>query len=155
MLPHFHFLLGILLADILRALGINGTKPLLIFLGSIGPDFDYLITFIKANKNHRTYFTHYPFTYMSFILLFLIFRSNWIWFFWGALLHVLFDTIDWEVLIFAPFLPKKFSFLDLDPTIFKDNNNIKDFLLNYYSNKVILIIEAILLIIVASSVLLI
>jgi len=153
MLPHFHFLLGILLADFLGLLGINGIIPWLIFLGSIGPDFDYLLTFVKTNKNHRTYFTHYPFTYMSLIFLFFIFRNNFYWFFFGALIHVLFDTIDWEVFIFAPFLTTKFSFLNLDPAIFRGNSNTKDFLFKYYNNKAILIIEVIFLIIVTSSVL--
>ena len=151
MLPHFHILLGIFLVNILRAFGINGIELWLIFLGSITPDLDYLITFIKTNKNHRTYFTHYPFTYICLFFLFFIFRSILYWFFIGALIHILFDTIDWEVLLFAPFLPIKFSFLNLNIMNIKGNRNIKDFLINYYSNKIILLIEGILLIIVIST----
>lgn len=142
MMPHIHFLFGMTYLNFLELLDPSSLDTILFLIGSLSPDLDFILAY-KLKSNHRRFATHYPLFWLLAFVFTLILRSPLLWFFWGGFLHLILDTLDWEVLLLGPFFSFSFSFLSLE---YKENfKNLPVFrlLTEYYSDKRILILEGI------------
>jgi hypothetical protein len=148
LMPHIHLIIGLIIANILH---INFSLNLLLILGCVLPDTDIILGFLQK-KNHRTYFSHYPITWLFFAIIALIFRSDIYWFFLGGFIHVISDIFDWNVLIFAPFSAYRFSLLNFDPEEILSESSPKTSIRNYYQKPQVQIFELLILLLGAISI---
>ena len=140
-MPHIHLLLGIASVNIFYSWGVNSSSLLWFILGSVVPDIDYFLNLLIRKNSHRQLLTHYPLLY----LVAAIFLGFWgsitfVWFCFGALVHLSIDIIDWKMYLLAPFSNRSVSFLNLDYTKGKSFFSNLQF---YYKNRNIVILEII------------
>ena len=123
---------------------ISLTNMILFLCGSILVDIDIIFSYVSpSRKNHRKFLTHYPPIYLILILVFVFLEiSSLVWFIGGVLFHLCFDWFDWG-LPYVPLYPNA----KLTPHLLTEPVHVNDemyFFEEYWSNKIILILEAIL-----------
>ncbi|MHA2237715.1 MAG: hypothetical protein ACXAB2_04990 [Candidatus Hodarchaeales archaeon] len=121
-------------------LDVRSDIRLLLILGSILPDFDYILG-LYHNRNHRQFPTHYPIIWVSLTFLSFFLSDFLFWICFGGLVHLLVDLIDWELFVFGPFTDSTWSILSLDFELIKEKRTIKEFLVAYYSVSWIIVVE--------------
>ena len=143
MMPHFHLLLGITGAIILEKWGIMSTTSFVwLILGTVAPDLDIVFSFWTKRHNHRQFPTHFPLLYLISVFLFGLWGyPPFYWFSIGALLHVVVDTGDWGIYLFAPFSMSSYSLLNLNYEEMTKKRSVWKFLRNYYQNRTIVVLE--------------
>ncbi|MFW9778896.1 MAG: metal-dependent hydrolase [Candidatus Heimdallarchaeota archaeon] len=142
MLPHIHLIFGMTFLNVIYLPDINDLDAFLFLIGNLTPDLDFIIA-RKLNVNHRRLPSHFPFLWFILTILTLILRFPIFWLFWGGFLHLIVDTLDWEVILLGPMFSHSFSFLSIK---FEDEYRTKPLLhllKAYYSDRRILFIEAI------------
>ena len=142
MMPHIHFLFGVTYIYVFQSPDLGYLDIILFLLGCLSPDLDFIIAY-RLRSNHRRLVSHYPFSWLIATVFASLLQSPLIWFCWGGFLHLLIDTLDWEVVLFGPFFSFGFSFLSLE---YRDHYKEFPFfqmLIEYYSNKKILLLEGI------------
>ncbi|MGQ4913442.1 MAG: metal-dependent hydrolase [Candidatus Asgardarchaeia archaeon] len=145
--PSAHMAIGIILSSILLWLfQIDTSIVFLIVLGSIMPDFDFILSSHAPNKNHRMLVTHTPVFWLLMLCL-SVFFQNFFFLAGAAIIHILFDTIDWGVMVTYPFSKKLNSHLLPEPPKNILSKNMLQsqcwFFKTYFSNKLILMIEVV------------
>lgn len=139
MLPHIHFLIGIILVNYLE---LNDLSSFLVILGSILPDLDMILG-ILWKKNHRNFISHYPMVWLFSSLFFAFLGLDVYWLFMAGFIHLLVDAIDWEVYLLKPFSNLKFSIFSLDPFVILQGKTFKEQIVLYYQQKKIICTELI------------
>jgi hypothetical protein len=140
MLPHIHFLLGLILVD---CLGLNAFSSFLVILGSILPDLDWILGTV-TKKNHRTFLSHYPMIWLLLAIFSFFMSLEVYWLFIAGFIHLLADVIDWEVYLLKPISDFKWSLFSLDPLVFIQDKTFKEQIILYYQQKKIICTELII-----------
>ncbi len=140
MMPHVHFFFGISSAIIFTILGVNNNYGILLVIGSILPDIDFMYT-LFSKKNHRTFVSHYPSIYLIGSLVTLFTTIPLFWCFFGCLLHTLLDVYDFEIYPVAPFFDKSISLLSLNYEELTKHGSFLSFIRLYYKNTRIIALE--------------
>jgi hypothetical protein len=143
MMPHVHLYFGILNAIIFTIFGVNPNYVILFVIGSVLPDIDF-VYMLFSKKNHRTFFTHYPITYLIGALVTSFFTFPFFWCFYGCFLHTILDVYDFEIYPFAPFFDYSVSILNLNYEKIAINSSFLGFIRSYYKNTRIILLEVIL-----------
>ncbi|UCG01164.1 MAG: metal-dependent hydrolase [Candidatus Heimdallarchaeota archaeon] len=135
MMPHVHLLVGLIGTNIFVFGGNNLSYSIYFIIGSVLPDFDYILNLIVKKNSHRQLPTHFPLIYFLGAFLLGIFGLlPYFWLFIGALIHTFLDVIDWEIYPFAPFSNRPFTLFNLDYNEVTKEGNIIGFLKLYYKD---------------------
>ena len=149
MYPSAHFASGIFVVAILLWFNIISTPLLMlvILIGVVIPDLDFLLSKKAPDKNHRRLLTHTPIFWVTFLLLdfFLLHTVLIFWFSLAALIHIFLDVLDWGVMLGYPVSNKLCNHILSEEKIdFSSNHFMRiqcNFLSVYFKNKYILGIE--------------
>ncbi len=146
MMPYSHLFFGVILGYALFSGDVTTNLFVLFLIGNVIPDFDYVILNFLPEKyklrNHRDFFTHWPVVWLFCIFIAMFLKNDFfLWFSMGGLSHLVLDTVDWGVAWLVPIKNGKISLLSLQNQV-QSTWRLKHFLVAYYKNKVILMLEA-------------
>ncbi len=92
--------------------------------GSVAPDLDWLWLLQAAHpRNHHTYWTHWPVTWLLLILTMQLLRRRWSWATYGwlfalnGMLHMLLDTVAGRIWWFSPWVDHAYSLFTVRPML--------------------------------------
>lgn len=129
MFTTFHLCTSTILAIFLLKIGfLEESLFLFAISGGILVDGDIIFTTL-----HRDCITHTPILWLSLTCI-SIFYPPIFFFCLFALIHVLFDSIDWGIMLYYPFNKRKIGFNVLK-YIPETQKTLSDFIKTYFQNK--------------------
>lgn len=129
MFTTFHLCTSTFLAILLLKIGVLEESLILFAIsGGIVVDSDIIFTTL-----HRDRITHTPIFWLSLTCI-SFFYLPFFFFCLFALIHVLFDSIDWGIMLYYPFNKRKMGFNVLE-YVPETQKTLLDFIKTYFQNK--------------------